>query len=74
MQHFDWFSNDRKLEEKLELLEKVRLEAKIKTAANKRIAEQCFNKRVRPRTFTVGDIVLKEIGMPTQDEGKIGPQ
>lgn len=41
--------------------------------ANKRKTEQYFNKRVRSRSFKVGDLVLKEIGLIIAEEAKLGP-
>ncbi|KAG2717295.1 hypothetical protein I3760_03G168400 [Carya illinoinensis] len=38
------------------------------------VVKQYFNKRVRPKTFKVGDLVLKKSGVTTQIEGKIGPK
>lgn len=72
-QHFEQDSNERRLEEQLDLLEEVRLEAEVRTAANKRRVERCFIKRVRPRAFKVGDLVLKETGTITRDKGKLDP-
>lgn len=37
-------------------------------------AEQYFNKRVRPRTFKVGYLVLKRNGVAVQNERKMGPR
>lgn len=37
------------------------------------MVEHYFNKRVKPRSFKAGDLVLKETGVTTQDEGKLGP-
>lgn len=72
VQHFDQPSNDRKLEEQLDQLEEVRLEAAVRPVASKRRAERCFNKRVHPKTFAVEELVLKEIGTMMWDEEKLG--
>lgn len=71
---FDTDENGRKLEEHLDLLEERRVSAETSVAACKRKTEQYFNKRVRSRSFKVGDLVLKENGVITVEEGKLGPR
>lgn len=39
--------------------------------SNKQKVEEYFNKWVKPRSFRVGDLVLKQIGVTTQEEGKL---
>ncbi|XP_040999419.1 uncharacterized protein LOC121245210 [Juglans microcarpa x Juglans regia] len=61
--------NDERLRENLDFLEERREEAVSRAAANKWRVEKYFNKRVQPRNFKVGDMVLKQTGVTTQDEG-----
>lgn len=48
-------------------------DTKIRAATNKKKTGQYFNKMVRPRSFKVGDLVLKETGVTTTEEGKLRP-
>lgn len=73
VQHFDLGSKNKRLAEELDLLEERREEVAIRTASNKRKVEQYFNKQVKPRSFRVGDLVLKQIGVTTPEEGKLRP-
>lgn len=63
--HFNLPQNDRALEEHLDLLDEEREEDEIKTILNKRKTELYFNKRVKPKTFKVGDLVLKKTWVTT---------
>ncbi|XP_042944642.1 uncharacterized protein LOC122278528 [Carya illinoinensis] len=72
--HFNQRENGGVLEERLDLLEEKRVEAEAQNILHKRKTEHYFNKRVKPRSFKVGDLVFKEIGVTTQDEGKLGPR
>ncbi|KAG6639419.1 hypothetical protein CIPAW_10G099100 [Carya illinoinensis] len=40
---------------------------------NKRRTERYFNQRVKPRTFKIGDLSLRENRITMQEEGKLGP-
>lgn len=74
VQHFDQKANDTKVEGELDLLEERRLEAEIKTVAHRRKVEHSFNRRVQPWPFKVRDLVLRQTGVMTQAEGKLGPR
>ncbi|XP_035544664.1 uncharacterized protein LOC118348036 [Juglans regia] len=74
IQQFDQDSNGARLEEEQDLLEERRLEAEVRTTINKKRAKRCFNKRVRLRSFKVKDLMLKQVGITTRDEGKLGPR
>lgn len=75
VQHFDLGSNVERLKEQLDLLAERRQEAEVQMASNKRKAEHYFNKHIKPRSFKVGDLVLKQTGGMTQEEGKkLGPR
>lgn len=58
MKHFDGI-NDDWLEECLNLLEEERREVEMQTVANKIRVEWYFNRRVKPQSFKIGDLVLK---------------
>ncbi|XP_042969058.1 uncharacterized protein LOC122301739 [Carya illinoinensis] len=72
--HFSNAQNDKKIEEYLDLLEEEREMTKVQMLQEKKKAEQYFNKRVRPRTFKVGNLVLKKSGLTTQGEEKMRPR
>jgi hypothetical protein len=50
-------------------------EARIRIAAYQEKTVQFFNKRVKPRSFDLGDWVLRKVTLATKDptEGKLGP-
>ena len=64
--------NNAAIEEHLDLIEEQRDMAEARTAREKLRAERYFNKRVKPRSFKVGDLVLRKSGVTTQSEGKMG--
>ncbi|GKV05830.1 hypothetical protein SLEP1_g17794 [Rubroshorea leprosula] len=51
------------LRENLDLLAEVREEARLRTLVYKQKLANFYNKRVRPRTFKVGDLVLRKAGL-----------
>ena len=59
----------------LDLLQEKRDDAHAMTAAYKQRTARCFNKRVKPRQFKIGDWVLRNVSIATQDlaKGKLGP-
>lgn len=65
-------SNDKRLEEQLNLLEEKREEVEIWMAINKQKLEHYFNRRVKPKSFKVVNLVLKESETTTHEEGKLG--
>ncbi|XP_041011393.1 uncharacterized protein LOC121255183 [Juglans microcarpa x Juglans regia] len=65
--HFSQSENGTALKEQLDLLEEKRDE--VQNILNKGKTKRYFNKRVMPRTFRVGDLVLKEVGVTIQDKG-----
>ncbi|GKV17032.1 hypothetical protein SLEP1_g27588 [Rubroshorea leprosula] len=56
-------------------LTKVREEARLRTLVYKQKIANFYNKRVRPRTFKVGDLVLKKAGLTGFETrfGKLAP-
>ncbi|GKV13754.1 hypothetical protein SLEP1_g24737 [Rubroshorea leprosula] len=73
--HFDEGRNGQLLRENLDLLAKVREEARLRTLVYKQKLANFYNKRVRPRTFKVGDLVLRKAGLIGFETrfGKIAP-
>ncbi|GKV30031.1 hypothetical protein SLEP1_g38898 [Rubroshorea leprosula] len=61
--HFDEGRNGQLLRENLDLLDDVREEARLRTLVYKQKIANFYNKRVRPRTFKVGDLVLNKAGL-----------
>ncbi|GKV15225.1 hypothetical protein SLEP1_g26025 [Rubroshorea leprosula] len=61
--HFDEGRNGQLLRENLDLLDDVREEARLRTLVYKQKIANFYNKRVRPRTFKVGDLVLRKAGL-----------
>jgi len=57
----------------LDLLDKVREEARIKVEALKRRVEYKYNSKLRPRQFQVADLVLQK-AHPYQLENKLSPK
>ncbi|KAF5445130.1 hypothetical protein F2P56_034203 [Juglans regia] len=70
--HFDPLENNKVLEKYLDLLDEEREEVEVQKILNKRRAKCCFNKGVRPKAFKAGDLVLKEAGVTTKEEEKMG--
>ncbi|GKV51226.1 hypothetical protein SLEP1_g57895 [Rubroshorea leprosula] len=73
--HFDEGRNGQLLRENLDLLAEVREEARLRTLVYKQKLANFYNKRVRPRTFKVGDLVLKKAGLTGFETrfGKLAP-
>ncbi|GKV11576.1 hypothetical protein SLEP1_g22824 [Rubroshorea leprosula] len=61
--HFDDGRNGKLLWENLDLLAEVRGEARFRTLVYKQKLDNFYNKQVHPRTFKVGDLVLKKAGL-----------
>ncbi|GKV42408.1 hypothetical protein SLEP1_g49817 [Rubroshorea leprosula] len=73
--HFDEGQNGQLLRENLDLLAEVREGARLRTLVYKQKLANLYNKRVRPRTFKVGDLVLKKVGLTGFETrfGKLAP-
>ena len=56
-------------------MEERRKKAALRSAAYKQQVKKCFNRKVKPRNFQVGDLVLREVSLATKNpsEGKLGP-
>ncbi|GKV27129.1 hypothetical protein SLEP1_g36334 [Rubroshorea leprosula] len=73
--HFNEGRNGQLLQENLDLLDEVREEARLRTLVYKQKIANFYNKRVRPRTFKVGDLVLRKAGLTGFETrfGKLAP-
>ncbi|GKV51004.1 hypothetical protein SLEP1_g57682 [Rubroshorea leprosula] len=73
--HFDEGRNGQLLRENLDLLAEVREEARLRTLVYKQKLANFYNKRVRPRTFKIGDLVLRKAGLTGFETrfGKLAP-
>ncbi|GKV15178.1 hypothetical protein SLEP1_g25980 [Rubroshorea leprosula] len=73
--YFDEGRNGQLLRENLDLLDDVREEARLRTLVYKQKIANFYNKRVRPRTFNVGDLVLRKAGLTGFETrfGKLAP-
>ncbi|GKV03027.1 hypothetical protein SLEP1_g15392 [Rubroshorea leprosula] len=73
--HFDERRNGQLLRENLDLLDDLREEARLRTLVYKQKIANFYNKRVRPRSFKVGDLVLRKAGLTGFETrfGKLAP-
>ena len=72
---YDQDTNHELLEESLDLIEETRRNSQIINAAYQQKMTRYFNKRVRERQFSVGDLVLRRVFLATRDpkDGVLGP-
>ncbi|KAI0515910.1 hypothetical protein KFK09_008580 [Dendrobium nobile] len=61
VQTFDFNANDEKLRHNLDLLPEVRDEAMLKVAAYHQRVARHYNRRMKPRRISIGDLVLRNI-------------
>ncbi|XP_059436597.1 uncharacterized protein LOC132169601 [Corylus avellana] len=68
-------NNDEDLLLHLDLLQEKRDQAQVSMSANQERVARYFNKKVRHRSFKVGDLVLRQVTFATKDptEGKLAP-
>ncbi|GKV20210.1 hypothetical protein SLEP1_g30368 [Rubroshorea leprosula] len=73
--HFEPARNERLLRENLDFLDEVREQSRLRTLAYKQRIANLYNKRVRPRNFRVGDLVLRKAGLTGFETryGKLAP-
>ncbi|GKV04527.1 hypothetical protein SLEP1_g16680 [Rubroshorea leprosula] len=73
--HFDEGRNGQLLRENLDLLDDLREKARLRTLVYKQKIANFYNKRVRPRSFKVGDLVLRKTGLMGFETrfGKLAP-
>ena len=67
--------NIKQLRLNLDLIDKVRMAAKHRTAKYKNLMVRQYDAMVKPRRFNIGDLVLKKVSLATKDPsyGKLGP-
>ena len=67
--------NIKQLRLNLDLIDKVRMAAKHRTAKYKNLMVRQYDAMVKPRRFNIGDLVLKKVSLATKDpsHGKLGP-
>ena len=67
--------NTKALRVELDLTEERRDRDFVRAAAYKQRVSQYYNKKVKRRSFQVGDLVLKAVNQSTKDpsHGKLGP-
>ncbi|GKV32410.1 hypothetical protein SLEP1_g41020 [Rubroshorea leprosula] len=58
--HFDLAQNEQLLRENLDFLDEVREQCRLRMLAYKQKVASFYNKRVRPRSFRIGDLVLRK--------------
>jgi hypothetical protein len=75
IQHYNPGFNSEGLKLHLDLVEEKRDKARVRTSAYKEKAARYYNKKVKPRSFNIGDWVLRKITSTAKDptEGKLGP-
>ena len=68
-------TNDEGLKLHLNLLQEKRDQAQITISAYQERAAKYFNRKVKPRSFKVEDLVLRKVTLATKDptEGKLAP-
>ena len=73
--NYDDRGNEEALRAELDLVEEKLDQTYLRMAAFKQRVSQCFNKRVKHRSFQVGDLVLKAVNQSTKNpsHGKLGP-
>ncbi|XP_061340646.1 uncharacterized protein LOC133287105 [Gastrolobium bilobum] len=68
--------NSKKMAVELDLINETRVMAHCKNFAAKQLVANWFNKKVKSRSFVVGDLVLRraDIGGRNAAEGKLAPK
>ena len=74
-QHFNPEMNEECLRLGLDLLEEHRETSRLRVAEYKNRVARYYNSRVKPRSFKVGDLVLRKVMLNTRDPstGALGP-
>ena len=73
--HHDEWRNEEGTRLHLDLLDEVRAMAKQRMACYQDLMAKHYNIKVKPRHFSVGDLVLRKLMTSTKDaiQGKLGP-
>lgn len=74
-EHYDPTKNEGELRLNLDLLEEKREQAQLRLATYQQRIARYYNRRVKPRSFRVGDLVLREVTLATKElnAGKLAP-
>ena len=75
VKHFDFDQNEDNIRTNLDLLEKVRDKASVRSVVKQRQVIQYYNKRIKQRQFEKGDLVLwnYQASKPPAKQKKISP-
>ena len=67
--------NNEQLRLNLDLIDEVRIDAEQRTARYKNLMAKQHDAMVKPRRFSIGDLVLKRVSLATKNpaHGKLGP-
>ena len=67
--------NEEQLRLNLDLIDEVRMDAKHRTTRYKNLIARQYDAMVKPRRFSIGDLVLKKVSLATKNpaHGKLGP-
>jgi len=73
--HYKDEENEKQLCLSLDLINEVRMDVKPRVARYKNLMTKHHNMLVKPRQFSIGDLVLKWVSLATKDltHGKLGP-
>ena len=73
--HYNEERNEEGIRLHLDMLDEVRETAERMMARYQDLMAKCYNTKVKPRHFSIGDLVLRKVIMATKDltQGKLGP-
>ena len=68
--------NEEELHLNLDLIDEVRMDTEQRTARYKNLMARQYDAMVKPRSFNIGDLVIKRVSLATKNpaHGKLGPQ
>lgn len=70
--HFNEEANREGLVVDADLIEEMRTIARVRELTLKQRMAKCFDSKVRPRNFRIGDLVLKKV-IVSKQKGKLAP-
>ena len=67
--------NQQELNSNLDLIDEVKEEAMKRMAKHKEAITRYYNRKIKVRRFSTGDLILRKISLATKDpsQGKLGP-
>ena len=67
--------NEEQLHLNLDLIDEVRMDTEQRTTRYKNLMARQYDAMVKPRSFNIGDLVLKRVSLSTKNpaHGKLGP-